>query len=57
MLVDPGLLEDVTGALAAFGVAAVLTAAAVAVHSAVTAAHRSPKPPPRTRRGPAPRGG
>jgi glutaredoxin len=57
MLVDPGLLEDMTGALAALGIAVVLTVAALAVHSAVTAVRRKPDRPAPAPRRPAHRGG
>lgn len=52
MIVDPGLLENVTGALVALGLAAALTAFAIAVNRTVTRRRDPGKRPPRVR-GPA----
>jgi thiol-disulfide isomerase/thioredoxin len=49
MIVDPGLLENVTGALLAFAAAAALTVAAIAVHGAVTRQRASRQRPPAVR--------
>jgi drug/metabolite transporter (DMT)-like permease len=53
MLVDPGVLEDVTGAAIVLGAAAALTATAIALHAGATRLRAAPETPPP--RAPAPR--
>jgi hypothetical protein len=53
MLVDPGVLEDMTGAAIVLGAAAALTATAIALHAGATRLRAAPETPPP--RAPAPR--
>jgi len=57
MLVDPGLLEDVTGAAAVLATAGALTGAAILLHAGARRLRPAPEPPPKRSRKPRPRGG